>query len=80
MENKNMLVDARGLEHKELFLKVRDALGCCTDEQMIDVLSGSQAQAKKIMSFMLMSGCNVELNKTEDGWLLRMTGRSCHCG
>ncbi|MDA8089388.1 MAG: hypothetical protein M0Z61_04095 [Nitrospiraceae bacterium] len=76
----NMIVDIRGLKDKEQFMKVRDALGCCTDEQMIDVLAGSHAQAKKIMSFMMMSGCVVEMVQSEDGWLLKMTGRSCRCG
>ena len=76
----NILVDARGLKDKEPFIKVRDALGLCSGDQMIDVLADSQAQARKIMSFMAMSGCMVEMGKSEDGWLLRMTGKSCRCG
>ncbi len=76
----NIIVDTRGLKDKEPFIKVRDALGHCTDEQMIDVLADSQAQAKKIMSFMAMSGCRVEMEEKDGYWLLRMTGKSCRCG
>ena len=35
----NIFVDARGLKDKEPFIKVRDALGLCSGDQMIDVLA-----------------------------------------
>ena len=76
----NMLVDTRGLKDKEPFIKVRDALGLCTEEQMIDVLADSEALAKKIRSFMSMSGCAVLMERASEGWMLKMTGKSCRCG
>ncbi len=76
----SIVIDTRGLKDKKPFLKVRDALGLCTEEQMIDVLADSEAQARKIMSFMAMSGCIVVMEKTAGGWMLRMTGRNCRCG
>ena len=76
---RKVFVDARGLSLRDVFMKVRDALDRCAGEEMIDVLTGSRAQAKKVFACMIISGCNVEMVETGEGWMLRMTGRSCNC-
>ena len=74
-----VLIDARGLALRDVFIKVRDALGRCAGPEMIDVLTDSKAQAKKVLALMIICGCNVEMTETGKGWMLRMTGRSCPC-
>ncbi len=76
-----MLLDARGLGEKEAFLKIKESLRAgCGEEVKMDVLVSAEKTARKMRAFMEMSGCVTLLEKNEEGWILKMTGRNCRCG
>ncbi|MDA8170192.1 MAG: hypothetical protein M0Z59_10935 [Nitrospiraceae bacterium] len=73
-------VDVRGLKDKEPFKKVREALGRCEEGELVNVLVGTEHEARQMRSFMVMSGCNVDLSEKDGHWELKMTGKNCNCG
>ncbi|MDA8172275.1 MAG: hypothetical protein M0033_00855 [Nitrospiraceae bacterium] len=79
--DERIVVDVSGLRDKEPCRKVREALGLCNEGTLVDVLTDSEAEARRLRGFMQMSGCIVDLEKNKNGWMLRMKGRSCStCG
>ena len=73
-----MYIDARTLEHQELVLKIREILaakhGC---EVNIEILISTMAEVKKIKAFVTMSGCNAEVDKKDDSYIMHVTGAPC---
>ncbi len=76
-----MTIDLRGLSGNEPFIRVRELLrDSCPEDETLDLLIEEEGLAKRLKGFMSMSGCRVEIHPTPDGWIVRMTGRSCSCG
>ncbi|MDA8087212.1 MAG: hypothetical protein M0Z75_10975 [Nitrospiraceae bacterium] len=76
-----LVIDVSGLRDKEPCRKVREALGLCNEGTLVDVITDSESEARRLRAFMKMSGCIVDLERGERGWTLRMKGRSCStCG
>jgi TusA-related sulfurtransferase len=76
-----MILDLRDLSGDEPFKRVREVLkDFCPEDEVVEVLLGSEALAKRMKGFMAMSGCNVDLLRTQDAWIVKVTGRNCYCG
>ncbi len=76
-----MILDLRDLKGDEPFRKVREVLkALCTEDEIIEIFLNNEAIAKRMKGFMAMSGCNVELLRTQEAWIVKMTGRNCNCG
>lgn len=75
-----MILDLRGLNGDEPLKRVREVLKeTCPEDEVLEVIVGTEQLAKKMKAFMGMSGCNVELIIENDFWIVKSTGRNCYC-
>ncbi|MCC6347344.1 MAG: hypothetical protein IT388_09190 [Nitrospirales bacterium] len=75
-----MVIDARGTESRELFLRLREIFARnCTSEISLEVLLSSRQEAKKTKAFAGMSGYRTALDAGEGYYSVRITGVSCRC-
>lgn len=75
-----MLLDLRGCPEDESLKKVRDILRySLPEDEILEVLISSEHFAKKMSSFLCMSGCQVESLRKGSDWIVRMTGKNCNC-
>ncbi len=73
-----MHIDARELEYQELVLKVREILASCHGNDVnIEILISTLAEAKKVKSFVSMSGCKSEIDKKDSYYIMRIKGTPC---
>jgi hypothetical protein len=73
-----MLIDARKLKSQELFLQLRDILGSkrgCNVQ--IEILINTLKDTKKVKAFVSMSGCNTNVEKKNDYYILHVSGTPC---
>ncbi len=76
-----MILDLRDLKGEEPLRKVREILrDLCHEDEALEIFLDSEATAKRMKGFMAMSGCNVDLLRTQDAWIVKVTGRNCYCG
>jgi len=76
-----MILDLRDLKGDEPFRKVREVLkDLCPEDEIFEIFLNNEALAKRMKGFMTMSGCNVELLRTQEAWIVKVTGRNCYCG
>ena len=73
-----MKIDARDLDSKELFIKLKEVLaskrGC---EVHIEIMINTVAETKKITAFTSMSGCKTEVNKENEYYIVYVRGIPC---
>ncbi len=73
-----MHIDSRELGLHELLLKLREILSSkCGCSVNIEILIRTAADANKIKTFALMSGCNATIDKRDDHFVIRVDGTPC---
>ena len=73
-----MVIDARELESRELFLKVRGILAeRCGREIDIEVLLSTSRESKKLKAFASMSGCRTSIREKDGFFIAHITGNAC---
>ena len=74
-----MYIDARKLEQKELFARLKDILSSNRDcrEVSIEILVKTSAEVNKIKAFASMSGCRTENRKEDDHYKVHLKGTPC---
>lgn len=73
-----MVIDARGLDLPELFLKLKEILTSKRGmEVFIKVLLDTHSATKKAKAFVSMTGCKADIEEKEGYYLLRITGSPC---
>jgi hypothetical protein len=74
-----MVIDARGVELKELFVKLKEILstdGRCGDV-CIEILLDTHNAAQKVRAFVSMTGCQTEIKEKKGCYVLYVTGSPC---
>jgi translation initiation factor 1 (eIF-1/SUI1) len=74
-----MTIDARGIELKELFARLKEILstdGRCGDV-CIEILLDTLDAAQKVRAFVSMTGCQTEIKEKEGRYVLYVTGNPC---
>ncbi len=73
-----MRIDARDINTQELFIQLKEILsskfGC---DVHIEILTNTPADIKKITAFVSMSGCNTEIDRKEEYYIIRVKGIPC---
>ena len=74
-----MHIDARKLDQKELFARLKDLLSSNREcgELSIEILVGTLAEANKIKAFASMSGCQAGVEKRDDYYIINLNGNPC---
>lgn len=73
-----MNIDARELDLKELFQKLKQILASKLGEDVfIEILIQNQRDVKKIQSFAALSGCQTSVEKKEGYFIVQITGSPC---
>lgn len=74
----NVIIDARNLELKELFMKLKEILESELGKDVfIEILINTFTDIKKIKSFVSMSGCQTDAEKKDGYYIVRVTGTPC---
>ena len=75
-----MLLDARGLESRDLFIKLKEMLSLyCANDTPVEIILDSKARTGEAKTFALMSGCQTEIDEKEGNYILKIIG-GCRCG
>lgn len=74
-----MVIDLRGYSEEESLRRIRDIIRCYSEEEVLDILIGSEGLAKKVKAFMSMSGVKVECYQNSSGWIIKIIERTCNC-
>jgi hypothetical protein len=73
-----MQLDARDLDSKELFLRLRDILASKRGSEVdLEIKIRSAGETKKVKTFVSMSGCRTEIEKTEECYIMHISGIPC---
>ena len=76
-----MYIDGRDLSIEEVLTRMRDiARAQCGAEVDLQVHVDSKDDAAKIKGFASMTGCDVKIQRKDDGYLMNISGGSCKCG
>ena len=74
-----MILDVRGLPRRDAFIRVRDGLKEMNDTELITVIESSEPDAKKMKSFLEMSGMPSRIYQENDHWAVASTCGKCRC-
>lgn len=73
-----MRIDARKLDLQDLLKQLKDILsskrGC---EVSIEVSINTVSDAKRVKAFAAMSGCNTDIDKKDNYYIIHVKGISC---
>ena len=73
-----MVIDARGIEPHELFLRLRETLASRRGvDVFIEILFDTRSTSQRAKAFVSMTGCRAEIEEREGHYLLRITGSPC---
>jgi hypothetical protein len=73
-----MHFDARDLDSKELFLRLRDILASNRGSEVdLEIKIRSAGETQRVKAFVSMSGCRSEIEKTEECYIMRISGSPC---
>jgi hypothetical protein len=73
-----MQLDARDLDSKELFLRLRDILASKRGSEVdLEVMIRTAGETTKVKAFVTMSGCRTEIEKSEDCYIMHISGSPC---
>ena len=74
-----MQIDAREIDQQDLLVRLKEELssrhGC--DNVQIDIMVGTEVDAKKINAFVSMSGCMAEIAKKDNYYIIHIRGIPC---
>ncbi len=71
-------LDANNETLESIFLKLKEILSSkYGSEVSIKVLTNSQADAKKVKAFVTMSGCQTNVDKKDECYIIHITGSPC---
>jgi hypothetical protein len=74
----SMVIDAREIELRELFLKLKDLLGCSMNNEVsFEVFVRDAGDSKKVVAFASMSGCTTAISRKNDYYVVSITGFVC---
>lgn len=74
-----MQIDGRQMDHVDLFRKLKEILdaGRGEEEVAMDVLVNTAEDAKKVKTFVSMSGCGTEIDKKDNFYIIHVKGFPC---
>jgi len=73
-----MELSSQGIETHELFVKLRDILASRRGTEVsINVKSNTAENAKKIQTFVSMTGCKAVIEKIDEHFIVHITGTPC---
>lgn len=73
-----MIIDAREIALKELFIKLREFMKSrCGEDIAVDVLTGSYSDSKKVTAFASLSGCQTSTEKKAEYYIVHISGNAC---
>jgi len=71
-------LDANTQSLEQIFLKLKEILASkFGSEVSIKVLTNSEADAKKVKAFVSMSGCQTNVDKKDECYIIHITGSPC---
>ena len=75
-----MLIDGRGIEIKDVLLRVRDALRSPEASEGFEVVVGQREEAARVKAFCAMTGCTSVQELEGDAYHVRIKAGNCGCG
>jgi hypothetical protein len=73
-----MEIDVRNGTLDDLFHRLKDHLACHIGQEVdIEILVDTVSDAKKVETFVSMSGCRSRTEKRDDHYYLHVTGSPC---
>jgi hypothetical protein len=73
-----MILDARSLDAKELFLRMRNLLAEHVGQEVsVEVFLSGEKDMKRLRAFVSMSGCQTIVVQKEGYYIVRITGSVC---
>lgn len=73
-----MHIDARHEPLEKLFLKLKDVLSDnLGNEVSIDILVSTEKDARRVETFVSMSGCTSRVERRDDHFFLHVSGSPC---
>jgi hypothetical protein len=73
-----MSIDARDIELRELFVKLREIMrASCGKDVAVDILIRNCADAGKVTTFVSMSGCRTSIEKKGEYSIVHISGNAC---
>ena len=73
-----MIIDAREIGLKELFIRLRELLRSrCGEDIAVDVLVENYSDSQKVTAFASLSGCQTSTEKKAEYYIVHVSGSAC---